>query len=152
MVALSVPIILLARSTTALILVAATATAAPALRLMQRRMFLFQVVCAVATLIAGVGLLCELNRGNFFPLIHDFAKSAAELIGKNLTVTGRDVIWRSAFAVAMEKPLLGHGYTGQWIYPGPGMWIQEAVGWRATWVENCTLNCGCKSDLRACCW
>ncbi|SPJ25529.1 O-antigen ligase family protein [Palleronia abyssalis] len=82
---------------------------------------IYRIVMGVFT-----GLLVMLTiviiLGNF----EAFSRFILDLTGKDVTLTGRTVLWEIAFAEIAQYPLLGQGYQGFWV---PGNPIAEDI-WR----------------------
>jgi exopolysaccharide production protein ExoQ len=64
-----------------------------------------------------------------------------QVIGRDLTLTGRTDIWDAAAPAVAAKPWLGYGYFGFWIADaGPAYWVRETVQWpvasaHSGWLE-----------------
>lgn len=133
---LSLALVLMSRSKTALLLVLCLCPVVLLLRLLQRRPHAFRVLLGLIVVAAGIAILWELNRGTVLSGMHDVAKAGAATIGKSLSLTGRDVIWRACTALAWERPLLGYGYEGFWGQYGPSGWIREITGGPQVRADN----------------
>ena len=44
-----------------------------------------------------------------------------ELVGRDLTLTGRTVLWASAIVAGLDRPWLGHGYRAFWLGDSGGV-------------------------------
>lgn len=64
-----------------------------------------------------------------------------DLLGRDLTLTGRTDIWQAATPAVGAQPWLGYGYYAFWLPEfGPAYWVREAVGWKvasahSSWLE-----------------
>lgn len=64
-----------------------------------------------------------------------------ELLGRDLTLTGRTDIWQATGPAVAARPWLGYGYYAFWLPDaGPAYWVREAVGWKvasahSSWLE-----------------
>jgi len=50
------------------------------------------------------------------------------VLGKSEDLTHRTGIWGAVLLMAMDKPLLGYGYGGFWVYGGPAQTVWEVLG------------------------
>ena len=57
--------------------------------------------------------------------LRSLGSSILELLGRDPTFTSRDEIWEQLIPVAMQRPILGHGYGGFWVLPNEAM-VNEA--------------------------
>jgi O-antigen ligase len=77
----------------------------------------------VATLIGGVMLIAP--------------QLLVEVIGRDLTFTGRTDIWESIVRAIEERPWLGYGFGAFWIDEfGPRYWVQRDVSWKVIGSHN----------------
>lgn len=136
LVALSVLLVMKSQSKTALVLVLLLLTVLPVLWLLQRQPRVFRGIAAVLLLLAGVGIGCEAAFGSLLFAITDMAEAAAHSIGKNLSITGRDFIWRICFDAISQQPMLGYGHHAFWVYPGPVGWVWQSTNWRTPHAHN----------------
>jgi O-antigen ligase len=68
-------------------------------------------------------------------------RSAAALIGRDATATGRTELWQLAWGAVAERPLLGYGYGAFWYgLEGPGSIIRSLVGWDVPNAHNGWLD------------
>ncbi len=121
--ALLLPVLLMTRSTTALLLYLTTWLYYPALYMVRRRASFGAVALLTVTLALGLALVLIAAQ---VPVISDFLA----LFGKDTTMTGRTVIWSKASQIAMEQPVLGIGYQAFWEssrYANDVMLIRAAV-------------------------
>ena len=136
LVVLSVLLVLMSRSKTALALVILLLSVLPVIWLMQRQPLVFRRIAFVLLLMTGIGVGWEGAFGTLLPAITDMAEAAAHSVGKNLSITGRDFIWRICFDAISQQPMLGYGYHAFWVYPGPVGWVWQATNWRTPHAHN----------------
>ncbi len=127
LVALSVILILLSNSKTALILLLAFLVF---LRLSRTLRWHYNVLIfllmTVVVVIASVGILLVGNLDNI-----------ADATGLDLSLTGRTDIWAAAFDKILERPWLGYGYGGFWLgLDGESRYIWLATKWTAPHSHN----------------
>ncbi len=54
-------------------------------------------------------------------------------IGRGADLTGRDKIWKYTLEMALERPWIGSGVGGFWIYGiGPAEYVRRSSGWAVT--------------------
>jgi O-antigen ligase len=52
-----------------------------------------------------------------------------DAFGRDITLTGRTSVWKIAYQMAMQRPLLGYGYNGFWLgLNGPSAYIWRSIG------------------------
>lgn len=56
-----------------------------------------------------------------------------DILGKSLTLTGRDELWAASLYKAYQKPLFGYGYGAFWTNPSENYFIDSQ-----TWTSNPT--------------
>lgn len=136
LVAASVTLVLMSKSKTALVLVISLLSVLPYLWLLQHQRNTFRALTITLLMLCGIGIGWESTQGTLLPFITDTANAAAHTIGKNLSITGRDFIWRLCNDAISEKPMLGYGYNAFWVYPGHVGWIWQATNWRTPHAHN----------------
>lgn len=62
-----------------------------------------------------------------------------DLLGRDLTFTGRSTLWSNVLRNFAEKPYFGYGYRAFWGSPG-GVAMSEGLGWRVTHAHNALLD------------
>lgn len=63
--------------------------------------------------------------------------SIANLLGKDLTFSGRSTLWIAVWEMIQQKPWLGYGYDGFWHgMDGESAYVWLATGWRMTHAHN----------------
>ncbi len=64
-----------------------------------------------------------------------------EIIGRDLTFTGRTDIWESLVRAVEARPVLGYGFGAFWIDEyGPRYWVQRDVAWKVIGAHNSWLE------------
>ncbi|PPS44228.1 O-antigen ligase [Chroococcidiopsis sp. TS-821] len=92
----------------------------------------------IAVLIGAV--LALLIIGNLETIVVD-------ILGKDLTFTGRTILWEYVLQMIQQRPILGYGYQGFWRgLDGPSAFVLDAVNWAVPHAHNgfldLTLNLG----------
>lgn len=60
-----------------------------------------------------------------------------ELLGRDMTLTGRTDIWIALVDYIQQRPLFGYGYGVFWSpESGPGNWVRETLEWDAPTAHN----------------
>ena len=63
------------------------------------------------------------------------------LFGKDPTLTGRTDIWAALMDAIAQRPLLGYGYSAFWgVDSEPAYWVRVAVDWDAPTAHNSWLE------------
>ncbi|MEO1573868.1 MAG: O-antigen ligase family protein [Pseudomonadota bacterium] len=104
------PVLWRTKSTTALLLYAATWLYFPVLGLARRQASAPAV--ALVGVVTGLGTLIVLIAADI-----NVVNDALAMLGKDATLTGRTVIWDKAADIAFEQPFLGIGYQAFWEAP-----------------------------------
>jgi O-antigen ligase len=128
---LALVLLLLARSTTSLAVLAAMLVflaSYPALRCKKSGL----IKASIAALaVSAIGLYWASQN---FEEILDF-------FGKDVTLTGRLQLWILSTMMALQDPWLGHGYNAFWLGPGsPSERILAVVQWDAPHAHNGLLE------------
>ena len=91
--------------------------------------FIVALICAV--LIGGVALsLLLLN-----------ADVVLAMLGKDITLTGRTVLWEAAWEAIWQRPWLGYGYSAFWLgWQGGSAAVWTAAGWESPHSHNGFLD------------
>ncbi len=128
MVASALILVVGARSSTSFI-VLATMIAVYVMRrpLSVRGTDVFIVICGSLALAAIAGFILLLNLEQFFGLF-----------GKDITLTGRTLLWEYGFKAFMAKPFLGFGFDAFWHDTSQygGLAIRAIAGWNAPGIHN----------------
>ncbi len=65
----------------------------------------------------------------------------ARLLGKDVTLTGRTILWEGALAEALKRPLFGHGWGAFWQGPlSPSRPILDLASWDPPHAHNALLD------------
>lgn len=122
MLALSVLLVFLSRSTTGMLMLAAVGAALAMHRLLRLHYTLMLSLAIFAGLL-GVAAVAWLSRS--LDLV--FA-----LLQKEPTLTGRTILWAVVLERIWRNPLLGYGYGAFWLGPsGESRRVWDVVGWDA---------------------
>jgi len=108
------------------------------------------ILAAFWLLLQGMALLPRLLRlallslglAVAFPalfILPDYLESILGLLGKDLTLTGRVLLWNLLIPLAMEKPLLGYGYGAFWGTE-PSLTIMALLRWTPNHAHNGYLD------------
>lgn len=128
----SAALIVLSRSVTAMVLSACLAMVYGLLRARRR---------LDSTLVATAGLVVVVVGGAAVLSLAVNAEAATTALGRDVTLTGRTVLWAVALQFIGEAPLLGHGYASFWLGPvGPSGAIWRMVGWEVPHAHNGMLD------------
>lgn len=66
-----------------------------------------------------------------------YAEDFANFLGKDLTLTGRTDLWQITWEMIQRYPWLGYGYDGFWHgLEGPSVTVWLATGWKMTHPHN----------------
>lgn len=128
-VILSLVLLVLSRSTAALINVTLIISAITVLKIVRWRYR--SLIIAIMSLLLFLEITVILLVGN--------AEAIADVLGKDLTLTGRTVLWSSVWRMIQEQPWLGYGYGAFWDVRSSGsqatqIWL--ATGWKMNHPHN----------------
>jgi len=85
-------------------------------------------------LTAGIGLSVLVVAGAAWTAV-------SELLGRSSDLTGRTYIWRAAWQVASERPVVGFGWNSVWNYAqDPGLRIQRKLGYHFSHPHDAWLE------------
>ncbi|WP_137126149.1 O-antigen ligase [Roseomonas sp. HF4] len=131
---LSIPLLLMARSAGALLTTIASlgvlVLTAIFARLRSRERLLLGASLGVLAAPAVVVVLVLAMNGTLGEAMTGFV---TEVLGKDATLTGRTVLWRTAWAEIDKRPLLGTGYYAFWLQGDPlveSIWRDFGIGSR----------------------
>lgn len=62
-----------------------------------------------------------------------------DVLGRDLTFTGRSTLWHAVLDKIVDAPLVGYGYRAFWGSAG-GVSISESLGWRVVHAHNALLD------------
>jgi len=130
-ISLSITLLLLSQTKTGLVIFLILLILIPiygALRWSYTLMVPFLIVTVNVAGILAIWLLDNLE-----PLVN--------LLGKDLTLTGRTELWAAVINKIQERPLLGYGYSGFWQgWEGESAFVLQLVGWDAPNGHNGILD------------
>jgi exopolysaccharide production protein ExoQ len=123
-------LVVLSRSTSALVALAAVVVLVPLLRALAARNVLVLLaapvaVCAAAVLAGGTGLGLA---------------SVAGALGKDTTLTGRTELWTAVLASIDKRSGLGYGFGAFWHTAEESESVFASVGWGAWHAHNAFLD------------
>lgn len=106
------------------------------------------IAVLVARVVRGRGVLVVLGAISvallvllLAVLLAAYADDAVATLGRDLTFTGRTLVWGAAFAEYLSKPLLGFGYGAFWTgWSGPAATVWSQVGWEPGDSHNGLLD------------
>lgn len=128
---LAVLLLIMSRSLTPLIALAAVLALLPFAGVVRWRFSRRAPVLAGGVFLAGVAAL--LVAMNF--------ESAMLATGRDATLTGRTALWESIVETAGTRPALGAGYSAFWSTDNPEVAaVQDEAGWRAYGSHNGILD------------
>ena len=125
--AAAITLLIMANSTTSMLVAALMLGAFIMLSLKERLSFrLFAALVALSTsmLIFGIMLLIA-NIDEFFLLV-----------GRDATLTGRDVIWSYTLSMIQERPFVGYGYAAFWENEPILHYVAETLQWSITHAHS----------------
>jgi exopolysaccharide production protein ExoQ len=128
-VILSLVLLVLSRSTAALINVTLIISAITVLKIVRWRYR--SLIIAIMSLVLFLEITVILLVGN--------AETIADVLGKDLTLTGRTVLWSAVWEMIQKQPWLGYGYGAFWDVRSAGsqaaqIWL--ATGWKMNHPHN----------------
>ncbi len=127
LVGLSVVLILLSTSKTALLGMLLGFAILTTAALMKRGLNTGLVVAWLGTIAVGAGTALLVFAPEF----------VFQLLGRDMTLTGRTDIWIVLIDYIEQRPLLGYGYGAFWSPESdPGNWVREALQWDAPTAHN----------------
>ena len=119
------------RSTTAAVATMSLVALLVIYRTFRARRTLFGAVLVGLTTAGVVGTLAAMDR---------FA-ALTEMLGKDVTLTGRTTLWADSLRAVAERPLFGHGYDGfwgGWWSPNHELWLRNP--WEPPHSHNAMLE------------
>jgi exopolysaccharide production protein ExoQ len=127
---LAAALVLLSRSTSALVALAAMLALLPLIRAAHRRSPLvllgpLAAACVAAVVVGGTGARTE---------------SVFAAFGKDATLTGRTELWEAVLGSIGQRTALGYGYGGFWHTAAESESLFAAIGWRAWHAHNAFLD------------
>lgn len=92
-----------------------------------------------------IGLAVLLLLAAVFAIVSSFevfSLVVLDLTGKDVTLTGRTVLWGIAFDEIAKYPLIGHGYKGYWVPGNPvaeELWLEFGIASKSGFHFHNTL-------------
>jgi O-antigen ligase len=125
--ALSVILLIIAKSATALVVLLTLLGLIPLFRILKQDSRIAIVLGIIAVLAAGVGLL--------FAASHITVLTS--ILGRDATLTGRTELWPMVIDMIGKRPVLGYGYEAFWLKDlSLRIAVDEGAGWRAQHSHN----------------
>ncbi len=124
---LSFLLLVVANSSTALVVTLTILSLIPVMRILSRD----------ARLAVGLGGMTILGLGIGLLLISSNVSAATAIVGRDATLTGRTDLWQYVIEMIMRRPWLGYGYESFWLWELP--WrvvVDEGAGWTAPNAHN----------------
>jgi exopolysaccharide production protein ExoQ len=127
---LAAALVLLSRSTSALVALAAMLALLPLIRAAHRRSPLvvlgpLAIACVAAVVAGGTGARSD---------------SVFAVLGRDATLTGRTELWEAVLGSIGKRTALGYGYGGFWHTAAESESLFAAIGWRAWHAHNAFLD------------
>lgn len=132
LIALAGVLLLLSQSVTSIVTSVTLIMIVPLFRVLQwRTTSAMPVILAVGLLILAIIALLTISN----------LASLTALVGKDLTLTGRTLLWGDVWQKIAERPLLGYGYNAFWLgLEGESAEIWAKYGWRPNHAHNGFLD------------
>lgn len=129
----SFALVILANSSTALVVTLTILSLMPVSRILARDM----------RLAVGVGGMAILGVGGGLTLATSNLAAATSLVGRDATLTGRTDLWQYVIETILQRPWLGYGYETFWLWELPWrLVVDEGAGWTAPNAHNGFLEVG----------
>jgi O-antigen ligase len=119
-------LLLASKSATAILALVASLCFYFAFKLIKNKIWVF--VMLLTLLICFVLLLYSVPLPNLLEAV--FNK-----LGKDSSLTGRDVIWPMLIKIGMQQPVFGFGY-GSFFRGDETLWVSNLIGWKAFHAHN----------------
>jgi O-antigen ligase len=130
-ISLSLTLLLLSQTKTGLVIFLILLILLPIYGALQWSYTLMVPFLIVTVNVAGILAIWLLD--NLEPLVN--------LLGKDLTLTGRTDLWAAVINKIQERPLLGYGYSAFWQgWEGESAFVLQLVGWDAPNGHNGILD------------
>lgn len=130
---LSVALVLLSTSKTALALLLSFVLLAPLFRALRLR--------AGITALVLIGFV--LTGGTLAAALAANADAVFRIMGRDASLTGRVPLWDTVLAAIAERPWLGHGYSAFWTgIEGPSYEVWKRIQWVTPHSHNGVLDLG----------
>ncbi len=130
----SLLLLILSTSTSALIISIVLIILLPIYQYLRLR----EDILAPVILSIAIVLICS------FVLFFYHAESIVGYFGKDLTLTGRTVLWRMCLKMIQQRIFLGYGFKSFWgeDWDSPGEYVRRAVGWPTPHAHNGLIELG----------
>jgi O-antigen ligase len=104
-------------------------------------LLLFHMLQARVSIMAPVLSFSMIGVGGIGFYAVENAESIFKWFGRDLSFTGRDILWSSIWEMINRRSLFGYGYEAFWTgaYSEPGI-VQQAVGWEVPHAHNGLLE------------
>lgn len=100
----------------------------------------------LALLLYGVIALILVGGGSIW--LYNHLEDVMELLGRNLTLTGRTAVWFAVMTFIARRPFLGYGYSAFWQgMSGDSGYISLALHWDVPHAHNGLLELGLDTGL-----
>lgn len=104
-------------------------------------LFVYGLVLGFARLLPGIWPAVWLFSGVGAIVLSEYYPTILQLWGKDVTLTGRTILWQDVLTVAGKSIWLGYGYGGFWLgEAGPSSVIWAMVGWNPPHAHNGYLD------------
>jgi len=128
---LALVLLFLSQSATSVVALAVVLAAFPFCRSLNGNKSKVATVMIVTTVTIGAALYWLISN----------LQSVMELLGKDITLTGRLPLWILSGVMALRKPWFGYGYNAFWLGPGSASdKIWAIVGWKPPHAHNGLLE------------
>ncbi|SEM93539.1 O-antigen ligase family protein [Lihuaxuella thermophila] len=128
---LSVLLVLLSTSTTALVVILTLLVLQPLFKALRLHLLIIIPFFIFTLIIAGGALAWFVSN----------AETVFTTLGKDITLTGRTQLWETVFSMIQERSLLGYGYGAFWLgYDGPSAQVWLTVNWDPPHAHNGYLD------------
>ena len=128
---LSIALLVACRSTTSLCVCAACLLLIPLYRGLRWRSQLVSILYLILAII--VGTLLIFAASNF--------ESLVDVLGKDVTLTGRTDLWQAVINEIQQKPIFGYGYRAYWRgWSGPSAYLWLQFPWLPPHAHNGFLD------------
>lgn len=127
---LVVTLIVFAKATAALLIVFLLVITIPIVLMFRRRAALSAMICCCLLGFSAVALVASVNE-----------QTVLNVVGKDVTLTGRTVLWEAVIQRIEDRPVLGYGYGAFWEpTTASSERVRAAVGWDAPHAHNGLLD------------
>lgn len=136
--AMSALLLLLSTSSSALIGTIAVAAMVPLFRSLKRRGIVFTIYLTAAVMIPTIA--------GFWAYTH--LEQVLQLLGKNITLSGRTTLWITVASFVAQRPMLGYGFNAFWQgLNGDSGFISLLLRWEVPHSHNGLLELALDTGL-----